>query len=131
MRLIIWNCYLTEPKNSDGQTQKTVTEIKNIIKDRLQKCKINLDTFESITGTRYDDEISEILNDINQHRQKIIKLRSELNIMNDCIYQNYDVNSHIYCLHDRCYWTKVQKIWKRQITTLRLITHTLLKASKK
>jgi hypothetical protein len=51
----------TEPKNDDGQTQKTVTEIKDIIKDRLQKRNINLDTIESIMGTRYDNEISEIL----------------------------------------------------------------------
>lgn len=52
----------TEPKNDDDQTQKTVTEIKDIIKDRLQKCNINLDTIERIMGTRYDNEISEILN---------------------------------------------------------------------
>ena len=52
----------TEPKNDDGQTQKTDTEIKEIIKDRLQKYNINLDTIERIMGTSYDNEISKILN---------------------------------------------------------------------
>jgi hypothetical protein len=44
----------TEPK-------RDVTEIKNIIKDRLQNCNVNLDTIDSIMGTHYDNDIFKIL----------------------------------------------------------------------